>query len=352
MPRPSAGVLGASAVLLGTTTSLFGIVWDVQWHVDVGPDTFFTLSHLMLYAGSAIAGVAALTMVLRATAAQRAGRAVDPGEGGRTVRVLGFDAPLGYLIAGAGAAMFLLYGLMDLWWHTVYGFDATLGSPPHMALFSSITVTMVGSIIVFGHAHARRWGRIGLALALPILITFSPLMFDALEDAPLPFNAGVALAAFCCTLSLVLAAGVVRPLFAVVAAGVLGVLQIILWFWAPWASHAYAESSRLPLRDGLEGLPPEMPSVVPMFLLVAALAVAGVLIGARRWAAPLAGAAGGLITAVSLDLQVPLVGNGPVTAPGALLADALAGLTLGAAAGFVAWRFAGMLNSSVVRRVA
>ncbi|BCJ51461.1 hypothetical protein Asp14428_29360 [Actinoplanes sp. NBRC 14428] len=359
MPRPSAGVLGAAAVLLGTGTSLAGIVWDVQWHVDVGPDTFFTLSHLMLYSGSAIAGLAALAMVLRATFAQRAGRTADPAEGGRTVRVLKFDAPLGYLIAGAGAAMFLLYGLMDLWWHTVYGFDADLGSPPHVALFSSITVTMVGSVIVFGYARDRRWGRIGLVVSLPILMTFSPLMLNALAELPAPFDIEIVSAAFFCTLSMLLAAGITgRPAYAIRVAAVLGAMQLALWFFAPWASHSYASMVNLPLRDGLGDAPPELPSATPMFLLVAAAVGAGVLAYGRRAGMSmrllpqLAGAVGGLVLAFSLDLQVPLVGNGPLAAPGTLVADALAGLLFGALAGFLAWRFAGLLRGESRKPIA
>ncbi|MDR7274732.1 hypothetical protein [Catenuloplanes atrovinosus] len=351
MSRPSAGLIGAAVLLFGTSMSLAGIAWDVQWHVDVGPDTFFTLSHLMLYAGSAIAGLSSLAMVLRATAAQRAGRRTDPEEGGRTVRVLAFDAPLGYLVSGAGAAMFLLYGMVDLWWHTVYGFDAVLGSPPHVALFSSITVTMVGAVIVFGFAPGRRWGRAGLALSLPILMLFSPLMLEAVEDLPTGFNAVLVASAFFTTLCLVLAAGVSsRPAYAVTVAATLGAMQLVLWFFAPWASRVYADSTGLPLRDNLEASPPELAGEAPIFLLVTALAIAAVLAYGRRasasprWIPQLAGAAGGLLVAVSMDAQIALIGNGPLAAPGQLVANALAGLAAGALAGFLGWRFAGMLR--------
>src|SRR5690349_20235638 len=106
---------GAFTALLGIAMSLFGIIWDVQWHIDVGPDTFFTLPHLLLYSGSAVAGLASLAMVLRATADTRAGRELRPESGGHPVRVLRiFTAPLGYLVSGLGSALFLGYGLIDL----------------------------------------------------------------------------------------------------------------------------------------------------------------------------------------------------------------------------------------------
>src|SRR5256885_6017911 len=109
------GVPAASVLFGGTLLSLVGLTWDLQWHEDVGPDTFFTLPHLFLYSGSAIAGLASLAVVLATTAATRAGRPVDPAVGGRAVNVLGrtFAAPLGYLVSGGGAALFLIYGLWE-----------------------------------------------------------------------------------------------------------------------------------------------------------------------------------------------------------------------------------------------
>src|SRR5882757_4715578 len=181
---------GAWVVLLGTMITTVGLSWDIQWHVEVGPDTFFTLSHLALYSGSALSGIASLVLVLLATAAQRAGRPLPRAVGGTPVRVFGgtFTAPLGYLISGSGAASFLLYGLLDLWWHSLYGFDAVLNSPPHVALFLSISATMVGSVIVFAAARDQRWAQIGVLLAVPILMTFAPITTNAFSSLPLPID--------------------------------------------------------------------------------------------------------------------------------------------------------------------
>src|SRR4051812_45847439 len=154
------GMTAASFVLGGTVLSLTGLTWDIQWHNDVGPDTFFTLPHLLLYSGSAFSGIASLVVVLLTTAAQRSGKPVDPMVGGRAVAVLGrtFAAPVGYLISGIGAASFLLYGLWDQWWHGLYGFDAVIASPPHIGLLLSITITMVGAVMVFAVVRSRPSG--------------------------------------------------------------------------------------------------------------------------------------------------------------------------------------------------
>src|SRR5262245_1938925 len=137
--------LGALGLLCGVFLAYLGFAWDVQWHTDVGPDTFFTAPHLVLYGGIAISGLTCLAVVLLTTRFTRAtGAALD----GTTAIFNGtFRAPLGYIVGGFGALFFLLYGLMDQWWHSLYGFDVTLVSPPHVGLILSIMVTMAGCLI-------------------------------------------------------------------------------------------------------------------------------------------------------------------------------------------------------------
>ncbi|MFC7614941.1 hypothetical protein ACFQV2_16880 [Actinokineospora soli] len=153
------GVVPAATLMGATLLSLVGSTWDIQWHSDVGPDTFFTVPHLLLYAGAALAGFVSLAVVLATTAAQRAGRPVDPTVGGRPIRIFGgvFTAPIGYVVSGTGAALFLLYGLWDLWWHSLYGFDAVIDSPPHIGLLLGDMITSIGLIIVFAAGKANRW---------------------------------------------------------------------------------------------------------------------------------------------------------------------------------------------------
>jgi len=360
--RPSAAVrasqsgrtapLGANLVLAGTLVSLLGLSWDIQWHVDVGPDTFFTLSHLMLYSGSAIAGLASLAMVLIATAAQRAGRSADHVAGGTPVRVFGgaFRAPLGYLIAGTGSALFLLFGLLDLWWHSLYGFDAVLDSPPHIGLFVAISFSMAGSVIVFAAARASRWGRAGLVLSIPVLITFSPVTTKAFSAVPLPVESDTVGTLFFTVLLMItglFTLGGQRG--ALLIAATLGAMQAFLWWFSPWAAHVYASSVGLPLRDNLAGEAPKLPSDMPMFALLGAAAGTALLwLGRRRgWSGrivpQLMGAAAGTVIGLTLPLQAALVGGSPVGASDVLLTG-FAGLLSGALAGYLGARFAVLLR--------
>jgi hypothetical protein len=343
-------VVGAYTVLAGTLMSTAGLSWDVQWHIDVGPDTFFTLPHLILYSGSALAGIASLVMVLRATFAQRAGRAADPAAGGSPVRVLGgtFTAPLGYLVAGTGGALFLLYGLLDLWWHSLYGFDAVLDSPPHVALFISISLTMVGSVIVFAAARARRWGRIGLVVSIPVLTTFAPITTDALQRLPLPLDPKLASTVFFAVCFMLTGAITLRHRRAALSiAIVLGVMQLFLWWFSPWASRVYADYVGLPLRDNLVHMAPQFPARMPMFILAAALVIEGLLrLGRGRGRLPeLAGAAGGVVVSLSMLVQTSILRGGRSTpSVTTVLIDVLLGLAVGALAGYLAARFAVLLR--------
>jgi hypothetical protein len=349
-----AGQAGAWVVLLGNLITTLGISWDVQWHVEVGPDTFFTLFHLALYSGTALSGIASLVMVLVATSAQRAGQPLPRTIGGTPVRVFGgtFTAPLGYLISGIGAASFLLYGLLDLQWHAIYGFDAVLNTPSHVALFLSITLTMIGSIIVFAAARDRRWGQIGILLAIPVLITFAPISANGLSNLPLPFDPLTASVIFIATIVTMIGASILRrPGAAVAIAVVLGILQAFLWWFSPWAAQTYASSVGLPLRDGLSSQPPTVPSGIPMFLIVAAVVVevAFWLIRTRdlnaRRVMLLTGVVAGLIVAASIPLQTALTDpTGQLTTQETVTIIAL-GLPLGALAGFLSAPFTVMLRA-------
>ncbi|WP_433663846.1 hypothetical protein ACQPW1_18085 [Nocardia sp. CA-128927] len=350
---------GAWGVLLGTAITLIGLSWDIQWHNEVGPDTFFTLPHLFLYSGSAISGFASLAMVLVATFAQRAGRPV-PAMGGTPIRVFGSNltAPLGYMVAGAGAALFLLYGLLDLQWHSIYGFDAVLNTPSHVALFLSITLTMIGSIMVFASHRDHRWGQFGIVLAIPIMITFSPILSQVLDNFEPPVDPTILGVVLFGPLLLVLgAAALARPGAAIAIALALGAMQAILWWFSPWAAETYATAIGLPLRDGLGSRPPSLPAIMPMFLIIAAVAVEGLFWLARsRGYDPnkivvAAGLVTGLVVGVSFPLQLQFVHFLSRISFNQVMLSTLVAIPFGLLAGFLAGRFARMLPAPATEAV-
>ncbi|MFD9893937.1 hypothetical protein ACFWY9_31705 [Amycolatopsis sp. NPDC059027] len=351
--RARTGLAPASTVLGGSVVSLVGLTWDIQWHSDVGPDTFFTLPHLFLYAGSAIVGLASLAVVLMTTAARRAGRPVDPRIGGRAINVFGrtFAAPLGYLVSGAGAASFLLYGLWDQWWHGLYGFDAVIDSPPHIGLLLSITISIIGTTMVFASAHEHRWGVVGTLGSLSVLLAFSAVTVLGLQQVDLdPVEVTRAATALLSVLFVTTAAGFLRrPGAAVATAAGLVVLQGVFWWFSPWAARAYADMVGLPVRDYVSGVP-EMPSLMPMLLLpIAAVLEVLFLLGTKRgWHAGrvsvIAGGVGGLLIGATLVVQTAWIYSKYHPETVVVLATGVAGGVLGLLGGFAGWRFGGMLR--------
>jgi hypothetical protein len=99
-PLFAAGGLG----LLGSELLIFvGAIWDIQWHQDVGPDTFFTAPHLLIYSGALFAGLSCLAVVLACTWRTRQ---PDASNDPAIIPILRrtFWAPPGLILAGLGAS--------------------------------------------------------------------------------------------------------------------------------------------------------------------------------------------------------------------------------------------------------
>lgn len=325
--------------LAGQLLALFGLVWDIQWHDEVGPDTFFTLPHLVLYSGVALGGAICLAVLL-AGAGQR-------GPGGPAAWLRGArSAPVGYLIGFLGTVGFLLYGLYDLWWHTVYGFDATVESPPHVGLLLCSLIVMVGCLSVQAagqQATPQGWSsRIGLALAAAVLITTVTPWLEMTPASLVGIDMGhpVGVAALYSLALLLVAATANRPGLVVLTALLMTGLRLGAWFFAPWATSLYAGSLGLAHRDDATGLP-EMAAMMPAYLLVAGLVIEGVLfLGRQRsWRVSLtiwlaAGLSAPLLLWLEATISVePLLWRAG-SQPSSLL---LVGL-VGALAGWFGWR--------------
>ena len=103
-------------------TFVSGLYLDGWAHIRELPETFFTPWHAVIYVSFfALAGVLGQT-------AWRGRRSGAPWR---------LALPMGYGLAGIGAAVFLAAGLADLVWHEVFGIEADLEalySPPHLLL--------------------------------------------------------------------------------------------------------------------------------------------------------------------------------------------------------------------------
>ncbi len=127
-----------AALILATSGAFLqigGTSWDVTYHLLQRPESFFTPSHAVLYAGVGMLTIAA-------------------GIGGilllrnKELRTKSFASAFKLLIIGSGIA--LVAGPADFWWHQIFGVDGLL-SPTHLTLATGMLINSVA--VVFGLAR-------------------------------------------------------------------------------------------------------------------------------------------------------------------------------------------------------
>ena len=207
--------VGAWFLLYLALQAELGLAWDRNWHDLIGRDQFWTLPHIMLYAGIGGAGLVALIVITADTLRYKLKK---PGvDDTSTIRIFTFHAPLGYVLLGFGALIDLVAAPFDNYWHQLYGIDVTLWSPFHiMGTLGSIIVG-VGIIYVFasevvierqaaraGHpprrflgCRALEWGTLAVLaaymnLTIPALTAFVAIPLGPLQLFTYPFALALA----------------------------------------------------------------------------------------------------------------------------------------------------------------
>jgi hypothetical protein len=322
--------LGSATLLLGMFSTFFGLAWDVEWHSDVGPDTFWTLPHLFVYSGAALSGFACLVVVLLSSVQARDGwkrPGMIPLFGGL------FYAPVGFVVAGFGALGFLIFGIFDQWWHTQFGFDVAISSAPHVGLLLSYVLAGVGGVLVFVQGRHSKPVILGLAIAFALVFSVPVMQMNLSELGWIPVL--LALPALIFPLMLLMSASLTRaPITMLWISGFVFVLRWTSEWIVPILTNAYAQALGLYLREDASA-DVGMAQTMPAFLPIAALAMFALLhVGkARGWkVAPTVYAAGGL--GALLTYIDPLLGPIMLETPYLLMPVVL----LGIGSGWLGWK--------------
>jgi hypothetical protein len=130
------------SLLLGSTSIVVGLLWDISWHMSIGRDTFWTPAHMAIYLGGVLAGLSGGWLALRTTFRG------TPEERGVAVRFWGFRAPLGAWVAIWGALAMITSAPFDDWWHNAYGLDVKIISPPHAVLALGMIGIQIGTMLL------------------------------------------------------------------------------------------------------------------------------------------------------------------------------------------------------------
>ncbi len=142
VPAYVVGVVGAFLQISGGT-------WDVASHIMGIVETFFTIPHLILYAGVGLSLLAGLTGLVITRTVSRNG-------GPESTRLTGLKVSL------VGGVLQMVAAPFDFWWHSTYGFDPHLFTPSHSLLITGIILNGVGMAI--GTTRLVQASRSGLSL--------------------------------------------------------------------------------------------------------------------------------------------------------------------------------------------
>ena len=136
---------------------MVGTHWDISWHRSIGRDTFWTPAHIAIYLCGVLSGISCGYLILFTTFGKSpSARALRRDA---SVNIWGFRAPLGAFIAAWGGFAMLTSAPFDDWWHSAYGLDVKILSPPHMVLaLGMVSLVEIGALILILGAMNRAQG--------------------------------------------------------------------------------------------------------------------------------------------------------------------------------------------------
>jgi hypothetical protein len=141
-------LVGAAAI----SSIVFGLYWDISWHMTIGRDTFWTPAHMAIQLGALLAALSCGYLILHTTFG------ADSAARDASVRVWGLRGPFGAFLAAWGGATMMISAPFDNWWHDSFGLDVQIVSPPHMVLATGIFFVGIGTLVLIAGPKNRAEG--------------------------------------------------------------------------------------------------------------------------------------------------------------------------------------------------
>jgi hypothetical protein len=153
--------------LAAVASGVFGGVWDISWHESIGRDTFWTPAHMLIYLCGVLAGLACGYLILSITFLK------DSPLREVSVSMWGFRGPLGAFLCAWGAVAMITSAPFDNWWHSAYGLDVKILSPPHVLLALGMLGIRFGTLVLvlaeMNRAHGEYRARLERLLFFVII---------------------------------------------------------------------------------------------------------------------------------------------------------------------------------------
>jgi hypothetical protein len=270
-----------SAMLVGSTSIVVGILWDISWHMTIGRDTFWTPAHMAIYLGGVLAGICGGWLALKTTFAS------TPEERDVAVRFWGFRAPLGAWVAIWGALAMLTSAPFDDWWHNAYGLDVEILSPPHTVLAAGMIAIQLGAMLLVlalqnraaeSKVEARSLGLAFVYAAGAVLSMLAILLTE--YNYPNAQHAAFFYKVSCAVYPVLLVAAA-RASRLRWAATLTAAFYMLITLAMVWILPLFAAQPRLgPIDNPVDHM---VPPGFPLLLIVPALAVDWILQRRERW---------------------------------------------------------------------
>lgn len=151
------------AVSAAALFTVVGVLWDISWHRSIGRDKFLSPPHILIYLGAIFAGLfSGIRVLWNSFYRKEVSRQTD-------IRVWGvFYSSLGSLFCIWGAIAMLTSAPFDDWWHSAYGLDVTILSPPHTLLAMGMIFLQFGACVSISKYLNTRDSAPGLRLLFVI----------------------------------------------------------------------------------------------------------------------------------------------------------------------------------------
>jgi hypothetical protein len=156
--------------IIAITSASIGGIWDISWHKSIGRDTFWTAPHMLIYLCGILAGIACGYLILSSSF----GHSAEAQAG--SVRIWGFRGPLGAFVCAWGGIAMITSAPFDNWWHSAYGLDVKVLSPPHVLLIFGMLVIRVGTLLLILGQLSHATGALHTKLHALMLYTYTFLL--------------------------------------------------------------------------------------------------------------------------------------------------------------------------------
>lgn len=289
------------AVLFASAAIVIGLHWDIAWHRAIGRDTFWSPPHVLEQVAAAVAGLfCGWRVIYTSFFAPQAAR-----DGSVRWWKL-FYGPLGGWVCIWGTIAMITSAPFDDWWHSAYGLDVEILTPPHVFLLLGMVSVQLGAMLMMlaeqNRGAATRRSAVVFATSMGLIVLMVATMVYAetglanLQHRPQFYQISAAL--FPLFLLAVARSGRVRwP--ATIAAATYSVLMIVL----NWVLALVPATPLLaPIYNPVTTL---VPPGFPLLIIVPSLAIDLLLarVKVNDWA--LAPVVGLVFLAVLLAVQWP-----------------------------------------------